>query len=64
MQVFLDYDNYSDFRKKDWSQFFKLLAGKLDAINQNLCRVEADRDATKVEYDKIKARFDDFNFDT
>lgn len=32
LQIFLDYDNYSDFQKKEgnWGEFFELVAAKMD----------------------------------
>ena len=44
MQIFVDYDDFKDFKKRDWSKFFGLFSTKLAQINQKLNRAEEDRD--------------------
>jgi len=63
MQIFVDYDNYNDFKKKDWTKFFGLVAGKLDQVNEKLGRAEQERDLFMQEAQMAEAKLHDFTFD-
>ena len=43
MQIFVEQDNYCDFKQPEWSSFFGLLSQKLDLVNDKLCKSESDR---------------------
>ena len=56
-QIFADNNNYTDFRKKDWSQFFSLMAKKVDTMNEMMNKAENDRDRFMVDCQAAEARF-------
>ena len=64
MQIFNEHNDYSDFGKEDWRQFFGLFAGKLDLVNQRLCKAETDRDIFMNECQVIQAQYNDNTHDT
>ena len=44
LHVFTEYRHYSDFKQRDWRNFFDTFSRKFDQVGEKLSKAEYDRD--------------------
>ena len=54
-----EYNDYSDFSKRDWTRFFDHLSRKFDLVSEKLNKAETNRDLFMQELGILEAKIQD-----